>query len=453
MGALAGMLREKGFRVSGSDTEVYPPMSTALEAAGIAIQNGYRAENLAPRPDLVIIGNAVSRHNPEVEAVMAQGIPYLSMPEVLDRFFLAGHTPIVIAGTHGKTTTASLTAWILHAAGLEPSFFIGGVLQNFAKNYGLGKGEPFVIEGDEYDTAFFDKGPKFLHYRPEIAVITALEFDHADIYADLAAIETQVSRFIALLKPDAPLFFCTHYPKLANLVSTSHAELIPYGLKGNAVWTATHVSYGEFGTRFELVRFGESCGIWHSPLSGEHNLLNTLAAIGVAHALSIPDKQIQEALSRFEGVKRRQELRGIANGIAVIDDFAHHPTAVRETLAAVRGRYPKARIWALFEPRSNSSIRDVFQAAYGKSFDAADRVAIAPIHRPEKVKDGHVLDVSSLVHAVNAHHPKGKKVAASYPNTDAIVDAVKAEARSGDVILVMSNGGFDNIHKRLLEAL
>lgn len=451
MGSLAGMLKEAGYDVRGSDTQVYPPMSTFLGEMGISIMNGFSPDhlNLDPKPDLVVIGNAVSRDNPEVEAVFAHKLPYLSMPECLSRFFLADRLPVVITGTHGKTTTSSLVAWLLDQGGLDPSFLIGGVVQNFAKSYKLGKGRHFVIEGDEYDTAFFDKGPKFYHYRPHIATITSLEFDHADIFPDLESIEGHFARFSALLPAQGALFICSHYPNIERVSTACPARRVRYGLSGDEDITAKAVSEGPDGTAFELVRGGRASGTWHSPLSGTHNLLNTLVAIGIASELGIPDARIQAALATFTGVKRRQEVRGVAGGVTIIDDFAHHPTAVRETIRAVRRRYPEARLWAVFEPRSNSSIRAVFQEDYERSLAEADRVSLAPVFRPEKVKDGRVLDVDAICTALNRDGEKARR----YPNADAIVADLKLNARRGDVILVMSNGGFDNIHTKLLDAI
>lgn len=451
MGSLAGLLKSAGYTVSGSDQNIYPPMSTALEALGIPILNGFSAEHLTWKPDLVIIGNAVSKNNPEVEATLASGIPYLSLPEAIGHFFLETRKSIVITGTHGKTTTTALTAWLLEHAAVSPSFLVGGVLNNFSASYQLKDTPYFVIEGDEYDTAFFDKGPKFYHYRPFIAAITSLEFDHADIFPNLETIETHFKRFSELLPKEGTLFVCSHYANLKALTRESKATRLFYGLHGDEDISATNIIHTSSGTTFTLLFKGVDTGTWTLPMSGEHNLLNALVAIGIAKTVGLSNAAIQSGLSTFKSVKRRQEVRGSVRDITVIDDFAHHPTAVRETLSAIRKRDPNRRLWAIFEPRSNSSIRAVFESDYAASFKAADRVVFAPVFRPEKVKDGAILNIDTLVEKINQTSETPKATACH--SVEDIITLLTKEAQPNDTLVIMSNGGFDNIHDRLLIAL
>lgn len=449
MGSLAGLLREKGFEVRGSDQNIYPPMSIELEKLGIQLYRGYHADNLQWNPDLVVVGNAVSKTNPEVEALLRLKIPYLSMPQALSRFFITGHESIVVAGTHGKTTTSALMSHLLYQLKADPSFFVGGVSLNFKKNYQLGKGKYFVIEGDEYDTAFFDKGPKFLHYQPLHTIITSIEFDHADIYRDLDHLVSSFEKLIELIPPEGFLLACLHYPHLAALLNRSRAKTETYGLEGNPDWLANAFSFQQEQSEFDVYYHGKKEIRLISPLAGKHNALNLLSCYALLRHLGYQTKEIQEALVTFKGVKRRQEIRGIVNDRIVIDDFAHHPTAVFETIDAVKKKYPNRPLWAVFEPRSNSSKRNIFQKEYAEAFSSADEVILADVFMPEKVPDGNILNVDvivqELIHkGISARHISG---------VDKIVEDIQKRIPSSAVILIMSNGGFGGIHSKLLEAL
>ena len=449
MGALAAMLQEMGMAVTGSDRNVYPPMSTFLAERGIRVQEGFRAEHLAYRPDLVVVGNAVSRDNPEVQALHRLGLAYCSMPEALNRFAAAGRETLLVAGTHGKTTTASLLAWLLHAAGRDPSYMIGGILNNFNGNYRIGGGPHFVVEGDEYDTAYFDKGPKFLHYRPRAAVLTSVEFDHADIFRDLAHVKSTFRLFLERLPAESLLLAYDDDATIDALLPAARCRVVRYGRSPEAHWRVGEVVLNPPQTRFEVWRGGALFGEFSTAMVGAHNLLNALAAIATAHDLGLDAQTLIDGLAGFRGVKRRQEVRGVVGGIVVIDDFAHHPTAVRETVRAVKTFYGERRLVAVFEPRTNTSMRDVFQAVYATCFDGADRVCIRKPPFLDKIPEGRRFSSEKLVADL-----RQRGCAAQYfADTEAIIAHLADEAREGDVILIMSNGGFDNIHTRLLEAL
>jgi len=449
MGALACMLKEMGYRVTGSDSKVYPPMSDFLRNRGIEISEGFDPTHLADDPDLVVIGNAVRRDNPEAVYVQEAGLSYCSMPQALNRFAAAGKKPILITGTHGKTTTSSIVAWILQYAGFDPSFMIGGILKNFNSNYRLGKGEYIVLEGDEYDTAYFDKGPKFLHYQPHLAVLTSVEFDHADIFEDLGHVTGAFDRFVGGLSESATLFAVDQDPNVEGLVRDRNCRLERYGTDGTSDWRLGTVAIEPPWTRFQVLQNGHVFGSFRTRMVGRHNLLNAMAAIGIASRLAIPVEVLVSALERFEGVKRRQEVRGRKRGITVMDDFAHHPTAVRETIRAVKPFCPHGRLIAVFEPRTNTSMRDVFQSVYPDSFEAADLVCVRKPPLLEKIPPDCRFSSEQLV---NDLRHRGK-AAHFFQDTDTIIDFICKEARTDDVVLVMSNGGFDNIHERLLAAL
>jgi len=451
MGTLAGMLKAKGFRVSGSDENVYPPMSTQLEKWGIEIQKGFKAENLNPKPDLVVVGNAVSKTNPEVVALLESGIEYLSLPQTLARFFLEEKKSLVVAGTHGKTTTTSLLAWVLADGGLDPSFLVGGIPQNFDSSFALGKGKYFVIEGDEYDTAFFDKGPKFWHYRPYHAILTSVEFDHADIYRDLAHVKSAFQKFIELIPREGALYFCADNSIAAELSAYCQGRKVSYGLDSRSEFRAENIQFNADGVDFDFYQNAEKLSRFHSPLPGRHNLQNLLGVLALSLNLPKPPslKQIQDSVSKFQSVKRRQEVRGIAQGITVIDDFAHHPTAIAETIDAIKAKYPGQKVWAIFEPRSNSSKRDVFQHDFPKALAHADEVVLAKVFMPEKVKEGKVLNITQVAQDIAAL----KIPIQADLEVDQIVSLLKQRAKSGDVLLVMSNGGFGGIHQKLLSTL
>jgi UDP-N-acetylmuramate: L-alanyl-gamma-D-glutamyl-meso-diaminopimelate ligase len=449
MGALACMLKELGLDVTGSDQNVYPPMSTFLAEKGIQIFAGFNASNIAYKPDLVVVGNAVRKDNPEVLYMNEVGMDYCSMPQALNHFVVKDRKALVVAGTHGKTTTSSILAWILQKAGLDPSFMIGGILQNFNGNYRLGVGDYVVLEGDEYDTAFFDKGAKFFHFDPYIAILTSIEFDHADIFEDLDHVKRTFSRFISGISKKHTLIAYDADQNIDQSTVAVNGHCLRYGKQKMSSWRIEATSIEPPWNCFEVSRHQEKYGKFKTRMIGEHNLLNALAAIAAADCLGISRPIISDALETYAGVKRRQEVRGIAKGVTVIDDFAHHPTAVRETIAAVRPFYPDGRLIAVFEPRTNTSMRNVFQEIYPKSFDDADLICIRKPPLLEKIPQGSRFSSEKLVEdLIN----RGKK-AFYFSDTGEIIDFIVKEAQNGDVALVMSNGGFDNIHERLLIAL
>lgn len=449
VGALAGMLKKAGFRVTGSDQHVYPPMSDFLAGMGISARMGYSADNLQPRPDLVVVGNVITRQNPEAVALAEAGIPYVSFPQALSHFFISDKASLVVAGTHGKTTTSSLLATILHGAGLSPSFMIGGVVHAFNSNFAIGGGDYFVVEGDEYDTAFFDKGPKFLHYKPHVAIITSIEFDHADIYVDLAAVKKSFQRLVAIMPPAGCLVACFDDPVVREVAAAAKCPVFGYGQTTGLAWSLADLDVTPQGTLFSVYRKGEFFGRFASVMPGRHNALNSLAVIAVLDRLGVERSRIESGLQGFKGVRRRQEVRGNERGVTVIDDFAHHPTSVRETLAALRSAYKGHRLVTVFEPRTNSSRRNVFQDDYAVVFDDAKRVLIkeptvlANIPAEERFSARRLVDDLC-----------GRGLDALYfEQTDAILDYLAETSEAGDVVAVLSNGGFDNIHVRLLERL
>jgi len=455
MGSLAGLLAEAGHKVRGSDESVFPPMSTMLRSKGIPILEGYRAENLTDggRPDFVVVGNIASKDNPEVKALQASGIEYASMPETIGRFFLEDRHSIVVTGTHGKTTTSALIARMLMAAGLEPSFLVGGVLKDLDTSFRLGApGAPFVIEGDEYETSFFDKGPKFLHYRPHTAVLTSVEYDHAEMFATFDAVKEAFAKFVDLIPPasaDGLLAVCADDPVALEISSKCRGEVVTYGLSPSARIRGEMIETGPDGTRFRVQENGNDLGAFRLWLTGDHNLRNALSGIAVARALGISLESIAAGLEAFAGVRRRQEIRGVVDEIVVVDDFAHHPTAVRETIAAIKARFRGRRVWAIFEPRTNTTRRDVFQEEYARAFDGADRIVIAPVDHPERAPEGRRFDVERLIDDMTGRG----LTAETLPDVDRIVKLLGDETRPGDVVLVMSNGSFDRIHEKLLAAL
>ncbi|MFO7714939.1 UDP-N-acetylmuramate:L-alanyl-gamma-D-glutamyl-meso-diaminopimelate ligase [Desulfosarcina sp.] len=449
MGALACMLKDLGYQVTGSDDHIYPPMSRFLEEKGVGIMTGFDGSHLCHRPDLVVVGNAVSRDNAEVAAVEAMSLCYCSMPQAVNRFSAAGKRQLLVAGTHGKTTTSALLAWILFSAGRDPSFIIGGILPNFMSNYRTGGGDCVVIEADEYDTAFFDKGPKFMHYNPEAAVLTSLEFDHADIYRDLDHVRDAFGRFVSRISPESLLVSVDDDPNVSGLVGLAACKQLSYGVQADSPWRLGEVFVEPPVTRFRIIKNGKDYGIFRTRIMGVHNLKNTLAAVAVADYLGVAADEIAHALDNFAGVQRRQEIRGEKRGILVIDDFAHHPTAVKETIKAVRCHFTKNRIIAVFEPRTHSSMRKVFQQDYVTVFDPADQICIRKPSLLKKVPEGERFSSLQLVADLNQRG----KLATHFDDTDSIIAHLVKSANSGDVILIMSNGGFDNIHERLLGAL
>jgi UDP-N-acetylmuramate: L-alanyl-gamma-D-glutamyl-meso-diaminopimelate ligase len=449
MGSLAGLLRDAGYEVRGSDDAVYPPMSTMLRERGIPILDGYDAAHLDDRPDLVVVGNVATRQNPEAIAAAERGIPFLSMPQAIGRLFLEGRHSIVVAGTHGKTTTAALMAWVLSSAGRRPSFLVGGVLRNFDQSYGLGEGEDFVVEGDEYETAFFDKGPKFLHYRPKSAILTSVEYDHAEMFPSLEAVKGAFRQLVALVPPDGRLVACADDPNVREVLSGAQAPVETYGLDTEATWRGRVLRTGPEAMEIEVTARGTTFGRFTTPLSGLQNASNVLAVVAVAAGRGVGPEAIGVGLRSFRGVRRRQEVRGVASGVTVIDDFAHHPTAVRLTLDGLRGRYAGHAIWAVFEPRTNTSRRSVFQEEYAASFGAADRVLITAVDHPERAPEGQRFSAERLVSDLVA----GGRSARYVPSVSDIVDILAREAQPGDVVVAMSNGAFGDIHRKLLEAL
>jgi UDP-N-acetylmuramate: L-alanyl-gamma-D-glutamyl-meso-diaminopimelate ligase len=449
MAALAGMLKASGYRVTGSDSGVYPPMSDFLEGQGIQAASGYGPQNLVPRPDLVIVGNVITRKNPEAHGLADAAIPYLSFPQALAHFFIRSRTSLVVAGTHGKTTTSSLLASALHRAGLDPSFMIGGIVREFDANFRLGNGPHFVVEGDEYDTAFFDKGSKFLHYRPNIAIITSVEFDHADIFADLDAIKSSFRKFVAKLPADGLIVAHLDDPNVAEVVANAPCEVQGYGLSPDLTWSLAEVRAEKGMTRFQVRHQGEPWAELAVRMPGRHNCLNSLAVTAVLHRIGLAPEQINNALSRFGGVKRRQEVRGVERGITVIDDFAHHPTAVRETLGALKDAYAGQRLVTVFEPRTNSSRRSIFQQDYVSAFDASDLILIRKPLPLDNVPEAELFSSTQLASDLRARGLDAR----TFADTDTILDHLMTTLQEGDVVAILSNGGFDNIHCRLLEKL
>jgi len=449
MGTLAAMLQEAGYRVRGSDQNVYPPMSTLLASKGIHLIQGYRPENLQPPPDLVVVGNVIRRDNPEAQAVLHRGLPYCSMPQALGRFFLNSAQSLVVAGTHGKTTSSALLTWMLTVAGLDPGSLVGGIMINFGQSHRLGHGAYFVVEGDEYDTAFFDKGPKFLHYQPWGVVLTSVEFDHADIFPDLEAVENAFRRLLAIIPAEGLLVVNADDPGASRLSREARCRIITYGLRKSAEFQAAEAEYAVGATRFRVQGPEGFDARFTSPLAGAHNLSNALGLIALARELGVGAESIQQALTTFKSVRRRQEVRGEPGGITVIDDFAHHPTAVQVTLEALRPFYGGRRLWALFEPRTNSSRRKVFQEQYAGAFDAADLVLIKEPPDMERIAPDERLSTRKLVDDIAA---RGKE-AHYFLDVESMLGFILPRVRPRDVLLIMSNGSFDNLHERLLKAL
>jgi UDP-N-acetylmuramate: L-alanyl-gamma-D-glutamyl-meso-diaminopimelate ligase len=449
MGSLAAMLQEAGHQVQGSDENVYPPMSTFLTSRGITIKEGYGSENLQPPPDLVVVGNVIRRDNPEAVATLESGLSYCSMPQALHRFFLNSSQSVVAAGTHGKTTTAALLVWLLTVAGMDPGCLVGGLLANFHQSYRLGKGTYFVVEGDEYDTAFFDKGPKFLHYQPKICILTSVEFDHADIFPDLQAVENAFAKLIKSIPGDGLLIGNSDDPGASRLSREASCRLVTYGFQDPAQYRVEKADYGVGATRFSVSGPQGLEVTFDSPLAGAHNLSNTMAMVALGRELGLDTGIIQQALSTFSGVRRRQEVRGEPDGVTVIDDYAHHPTAVQATIEALRPFYGDRRLWAIFEPRTNSSKRRVFQERYATVFDGADLVLIKKPPGLDRIAPEERLSAQQLVADISA-----RGVEAHYfPEVDEMLPFILSRVESGDVLLVMSTGSFDNLIESLLEGL
>ena len=450
MATLAAMLHTRGHAVTGSDHGVYPPMSDFLANAGIRVFDAYRPEQITGDLELVVVGNAISRGNPELEEVLDRKIRHQSLPEVLRERFLWSARSIVIAGTHGKTTTTALTGWLLTAAGEDPSVLIGGIAPNFDGSYRLGSGRDFVIEGDEYDSAFFDKTAKFLKYLPDIAVVANLEYDHADIYPDLEALRIAFRRFLTLVPRNGRVILGADSPEALALAATARCPVETFGFSPAADWRASEIQPQGDRTRFEVMHGADPLGHFSLPLYGAHNVRNALAALAVGHAVGLSAEAMREGLASFRGVRRRLELRGEARGVFVYDDFAHHPTAILETLRAMRQAHPADRLWAVFEPRSATSCRRVFQADFARAFaeSGADEVILAAVFR-SSLPEAERLSIDELIADVR----RAGRRARSIPVVDDIVRTIVAEARPGDRVVMMSNGGFDGIHDKLLAAL
>jgi UDP-N-acetylmuramate: L-alanyl-gamma-D-glutamyl-meso-diaminopimelate ligase len=451
MATLAAMLKRKGHDVQGSDENVYPPMSTFLASEEIRTLSGYTEDHITGAIDLVVVGNAISRGNPELEAVLDRKMRYCSLPEAIREQFLWNARSIVIAGTHGKTTTTSLTGWLLVHAGLDPSVLVGGIARNLGdggSSYRLGKGREFVVEGDEYDSAYFDKTAKFLKYLPDIAVINNVEFDHADIYADLDAVRLAFRRLVNLVPRSGLLLLGADSPDAVALKKNAVSPVETFGLTDSADWRAAGVSVSASGQAFDVWHGPSRFGTMQLPLFGLHNVRNALAAIAVAHAAAVPAATIADGLRLFRGVKRRLEVYGKAGGVTVYDDFAHHPTAIAETLAGLRAANPRRRIWAVFEPRSASSSRRVFQQEFARAFGPADEVIIAPVFRTN-LPAAERLSAAELVADLTGTGQRAREAA----SIDDIVTTIARECREGDLIVFMSNGGFGGIHQKMLQAL
>ena len=454
MASLAGMLKDRGFTVTGSDEHVYPPMSTYLQQLGIEVLEGYTKEHLETfRPDLVVIGNAAAKTNAEVVAVLEMDLPYTSMPEAIYQFFIKGKHSVVVTGTHGKTTTTSLMAWILEAAGRDASMVVGGIPLNFNQNYKLGSGKHFVIEGDEYNTAFFDRGPKFLHYKANSLMVNNIEFDHADIYESLDKIVDAFRAGVRSVAPGDIIIANGDDQIVTSLRGEAQARWFTYGLAPRHDLYATDIDYGRERTLFTAWMEGREWFRFSSTLSGEHNVLNALANIATAHLQALRPEEIQKGLETFAGIKRRMEVRGVERGVTVIDDFAHHPTAIATTLRGARDRYPGSRIWALFEPRSISSGRKEFEGGYIDAFHEADRVVIGPIFHRDRYQQRYGIDKMMSVPNIVTSLAEDRIPSTHIDDFDEIARLVGSEAKDGDVVIVMSSGAFGGVHEKILSSL
>ena len=445
MASLAGMLQERGFHVTGSDAAAYPPMSTFLASLGIPLAQPFAESNLTPRPDLVVVGNAVSRGNVELERVLDERIPFCSLPQILHDEFLVGKDVLVVAGTHGKTTTTSMLAWIFETAGLQPSFLIGGIAENFGRSFGLGNGKHFILEGDEYDTAFFDKGPKFLHYFPDSVILTSVEFDHADIYKDLDAVETAFKRLVNLVPRRGRIIGFDSGASIERCLQKAFCPVERYGPSERAEWRIEDLKLSSDHTSWAVLRCGKPWAEFEFPLGGEYNVWNATAAAALATSYGISKDSIAAALKSFRSVKRRLEVKAEVNGITIIDDFAHHPTAIEQTIRALRARYAQSRLWVVLEPRSNTMRRNVLQDALAHSLSLADQVIVAEIFKSEAIPEAERLDL----HRVIAEIQKQGKQARVLADADAIVNAIGPELREHDVVAILSNGGFGGIYEKL----
>jgi len=448
MAAIAGLLKEAGYDVSGSDAGIFPPMSTLLERAAIPCKIGFDPSHIDPDTDCVIIGNAVSKDNAEVVETLRRGIPYYSMPQALSTFFLNERKSLVVSGTHGKTTTSSLLSFVMTAGGLDPGVMVGGIMKNFNTNHLLGKGTHFVIEGDEYNTAFFDKGPKFLHYRPHCAILTSIELDHTDIYADLNVIKSAFKQFVRLI-PSEGLLVASHEPAVLEVIKEADCQTTTYGFHPTATWHADAIYSADGYTCFDLFHHHKKVAAVQSPMIGRHNIKNTLAVIALTHHLGLSLDAILNGIRLFQGVARRQDIVGEVNDIIVMDDFAHHPTAITETFLALRLRYPTKRLWAVFEPKSASSRRNVFQKEFVTAFMSADVTIMANLFAPEKLPEEIRLHPEQIIQDLSALGKEGYFI----PTSDEIVSFLADQLIPGDLVCIMSSGGFGGIYTKLVSSL
>jgi UDP-N-acetylmuramate: L-alanyl-gamma-D-glutamyl-meso-diaminopimelate ligase len=453
MAPLAGMLRESGYRVTGSDAGVYPPASTLLESLGISFFNSFDAAHIQPAPDLAVIGNIIARGNPELEEVLDRKIPYRSLPEILEEVFLPGKHSIVVSGTHGKTTTTAMMAWIFDTARKKPNFLVGGVAENFGKSYGLGGGAEFILEGDEYETAFWDRGPKFFHYHPDDLIITSLEYDHADIYPDFETYQLAFRRLVNLVPRRGRVVIWGDRedsgPALRRAAEKALCPVETYGFGVTNDWVASDFAVEGDKMRFRVAYLGKPFGEFALAATGRHNVLNAIAALAVAQGRGISSEVIAKAFATFRSVKRRMDVKGEVGGVLVVDDFAHHPTAVKATIEAARGRWPGRRLWAILEPRSNSMRRKVFQDTLPKALALGDRVILAGVFRAQQLGDEDRLDPENVAESIRALGTDARV----YPSSDAIAEHLAAEAMPGDLFLIMSNGSFDGLCEKLLKKL
>lgn len=450
MAPVAGMLKDRGFHVTGSDVNVYPPASTLLDSLGIRWNEGFREDNLKPAPDLCVVGNVIARGNPEIEYILDEKLSYSSMPQLLEEYFIPNHRSIVIAGTHGKTTTTAMLSWIFQVAGRKPDFLIGGVAPNFGdRSYGLGGGEEFIIEGDEYETAFFDRGPKFLHYHPDELILTSLEYDHADIYPDLASIALQFRRLVNLVPRRGKILIWGESLELKQAVAKAFCTVETFGFTSECDWCAGDIQWHDEATEFRVAFRGKEVTRVRMPVAGKHNVLDALAAIALAYGRGVECEAIEHALATFVSVRKRMETKGDVHGVLVVEDFAHHPTAIRMTLEATRTRWPGRKIWAAVEPRSNTMRRRIFQDVLPDALAIADEIVLGPVSRAQLLEEGDRLSPESIAASlVNRGRP-----AKAFESVAAITDYLATRANPGDIIMVMSNGSFDGLSAKLLEKL
>src|SRR5258707_780017 len=450
MSPLAGMLKESGYQIPGSDSGVYPPASTFLDKLGIPYNHSFDAAHLQPAPDLVIVANIIARGNPELEETLEKKILYRSLPETLEEFFLPGKHSIVVSGTHGKTTTTAMLAWIFHVAGKQPTFLIGGVAENFGKSYGLGDGSEMILEGDEYETAFWDRGPKFFHYHPDDLIVTSLEYDHADIYPDFDTYKLAFKRLVNLVPRNGRVVIWGDTeksgPALREAAAKAFCPVITYGFSAENDWIASEPEFSGDAMKFRVTHEGKLFGEFSLAASGRHNVLNALAAIIVAQGRGVTVESLQKSLASFRSVRRRLDVKGEHHGILVVDDLAHQPTAVRATIEAARGRWPNRRLWAILEPRSNSMRRKVFQETLPQALALADRVALGGVFRAQQLGDENRLDPETVAASVRALGKEANVVSGG----EAMADFLAANAKPDDLLLIMSNGSFDGLYEKLL---